>query len=89
MCEVGSGETSWNRQKLGLNLIWLPFIYKKWNIKFFHKNFDIQLGGFSFQNLTLSLKRENFMTSKYRHVGCQSRGKRFECWRCVLRFSFG
>ena len=29
------------------------------------------------------------MTSKHRHVGCQSRGKRLECWRCVLRFKFG
>ena len=27
--------------------------------------------------------------SKHRHVGCQSRGKRLECWRCVLRFKFG
>ena len=27
--------------------------------------------------------------SNHRHVGCPSRGKRLECWRCVLRFKFG
>ena len=35
------------------------------------------------------IKRENFMTSNHRHVGCPSRGKRLECWRSVLRFAFG
>ena len=86
---VGIGETSWNSQKLGLSLIWLPFIYKKWNMKFFYKNFDRQLGGFSIENLTHPLKSENFMTSNHRHVGCPSIGKRLECWLCVLRFAFG
>ena len=61
-------------KKFGLNLIWLPFIYKKWDLNFFHKIFDIQLGKFAIQNLTLPFKSENFMASKYRHVGCQSRG---------------
>ena len=42
--------------KFGLNLIWLPFIYKKWNLNFFHKFFDYQLGGFSLKNLTFPLK---------------------------------
>ena len=31
-------------KKLGLNLIWLPFIYKKLNINFFHKIFDKSAG---------------------------------------------
>ena len=44
-------------KKLGLNLIWLPFMYKKWNINLFHKIFDNQLGGFSFKNFTLPLKK--------------------------------
>ena len=39
-------------KKLGLSLIWLPFIYKKWNMKIFYKNFDRQLGGFAIENLT-------------------------------------
>jgi hypothetical protein len=73
-------------KKFGLSLIWLPFIYKKWNMKKNYKNVDRQLGGFSIENLTQPLKSENFITSDHSHVGCQSRGKKLECWRCVLRF---
>ena len=57
-------------KKFGLSLIWLPLIYKKWNMKIFYKIFDRQLGGFSIENLTHPLKSENFMMSNHRHVGC-------------------
>jgi len=49
-------------------------------------------GSLGLSSVTMSVGRsvgENFMTSNHRHVGCPSRGKRLECWRCVLRFAFG
>ena len=87
-CTLGSGETSWNQLNFGLHLIWLHFIYKKWNMKKFYKIFDSELGGFLIENLTLLLKSENLMTSKHRLVGCPSGGKRLELWRCVLLWRY-
>ena len=54
--------------------------------KFFSQNVWPSAGWFLLWNLTFPLKSENLMTSKHRHVGCQSKGKRLKCWRCVLRF---
>ena len=59
----------------------MPFIYKKWNIIFFHKMFD--------KIWPSKYKSDHFMTSKHRHVWCLSRGKMWECWRCVLRYYLG